>query len=326
MGRRFAPSSGLTSGYPGLSVRTRQAPGTPGTALAHFRRREPSRVRLTLSAILPSDRALARPVCLTFTTTGRAGPIVRGVPCSDFAVLGTDRLESNPRAPSPETCRGSSGACTTDRAPPEAPAGHRHSRAGDARARPGHREVLRELTTPVEASGLDVDGLVERTATAAPGSAARRTGAGEARPGGQSGQRRGGHPAEGREGHPRPAAPRSAGCSSTTTGRRDANPRRGERWPGPMLWIPSYEHGPFSSAAALFGYSIRDPRGLVRHVPRVIEARHPGGSAAPRGSQNPLVGGPVNTVLIDAKGARCAPAGSPGGWDRFTSERVRGVD
>ena len=93
-----------------------------------------------------------------------------------------------------------------------------------------------------------------------------------------------------------------------------------------MLWIPSYEHGPFSSAAALFGYSIRDPRGLVRHVPRVIEARYPGGSAAPRGSQNPLVGGPVNTVLIDAKGARCAPAGSPGGWDRVTSERVRGVD
>ena len=203
-GRRFAPSSGLTSGYPGLSVRTRQAPGTPGTALAHFRPREPSRVRLTLSAILPSDRALARPVCLTFTTTGRAGPIVRGVPCSDFAVLGTDRLESNPRAPSPETWRGSSGASTTDRAPPEAPAGHRHSRAGDARARPGHREVLRELTTPVERSGLDVDALVERTATAAPGSAARRTGAGEARPGGQSGQRRGGHPAEGREGHPRP--------------------------------------------------------------------------------------------------------------------------
>jgi hypothetical protein len=177
-------------------------------------------------------------------------------------------------------------------------------------------KYLRELITPVEASGLDFDAVVERlprplqSQLRAVREPAKRVLAA--------------NPANAEAAIHLKASKLTLVLAFVASGRatvgwvqldddwkarRESPPREVVAWPGAL--DPFYPHGPFSSAAALFGDSIRDPRGLVRHVPRVIEAGIQGEAGRHEG-QTPLVGGPVNTVLIDAKGARCAPACSPG--------------
>ena len=67
-----------------------------------------------------------------------------------------------------------------------------------------------------------------------------------------------------------------------------------------------YLEGPFAGAAALFGYSIQEPGRLAEHVRRVIDAGiREDARVNLEGDRH--VGGPVDVVLVDAKGARCVP-------------------
>jgi hypothetical protein len=83
---------------------------------------------------------------------------------------------------------------------------------------------------------------------------------------------------------------------------------------GTVAWPDSLDHfylkGPFAGTAALFGYSIQEPTKLAEHVRRVIEAGIREDARLNQG-RNRHVGGPVDVVLIDAKGARCVPSCAP---------------
>jgi hypothetical protein len=89
---------------------------------------------------------------------------------------------------------------------------------------------------------------------------------------------------------------------------RAAPPRGAVAWPDAL--DPFYKTGPFASAAAIFGYSIREPARLAEHVRRVIEMGIQE-DARINLDRDRHVGGPVDVVLIDAKGARCVPPCSP---------------
>jgi hypothetical protein len=78
-----------------------------------------------------------------------------------------------------------------------------------------------------------------------------------------------------------------------------------------VVWPDSLDHfyirGPFAGATALFGYSIEEPARLAEHVRRVIEAGiREDARLYQDGDRH--VGGPVDIVLIDTKGARCVPS------------------
>jgi hypothetical protein len=83
---------------------------------------------------------------------------------------------------------------------------------------------------------------------------------------------------------------------------------------GAVAWPDSLDHfytkGPFAGTAALFGYSIQEPAKLAEHVRRVIEAGIREDARLNQG-RNRHVGGPVDVVLVDAKGARCVPSCAP---------------
>ncbi len=89
------------------------------------------------------------------------------------------------------------------------------------------------------------------------------------------------------------------------TAKQEASPRGAVAWPDVLDHF--YARGPFAGAAALFGYSIQEPAKLAEHVRRVIEAgiRE---DARLHQERDRHVGGPVDVVLIDAKGARCVPS------------------
>jgi hypothetical protein len=91
------------------------------------------------------------------------------------------------------------------------------------------------------------------------------------------------------------------------TGR--ASPPRGvAAWPDVL--DPFYRRGPLAGASALFGASLQGPAKLTEHVRRVIEAgiRE---DARLNQDRDRHVGGPVDVVLIDARGARCVPQCAP---------------
>jgi hypothetical protein len=83
---------------------------------------------------------------------------------------------------------------------------------------------------------------------------------------------------------------------------------------GAVAWPDSLDHfylkGPFAGTAALFGYSLQEPAKLAEHVRRVIEAGIREDARLNQG-RNRHVGGPIDVVLIDAKGARCVPSCAP---------------
>jgi hypothetical protein len=91
------------------------------------------------------------------------------------------------------------------------------------------------------------------------------------------------------------------------TGR--ASPPRGvAAWPDALDAF--YRRGALAGAAALFGASIQEPATLAEHVRAVIEAgiRE---DARLNQDRDRHVGGPVDVVLIDTRGARCVPPCAP---------------
>jgi hypothetical protein len=90
--------------------------------------------------------------------------------------------------------------------------------------------------------------------------------------------------------------------------RRASPPRGVAAWPDAL--DPFYTKGLLAGAAALFGYSIQEPAKLAQHVRGVIEA---GIREDARLNQqlDRHVDGPVDVVLIDARGARCVPQCAP---------------
>jgi hypothetical protein len=92
------------------------------------------------------------------------------------------------------------------------------------------------------------------------------------------------------------------------TAKLAAPPRGAVAWPDALDTF--YGQGPFAGATAMFGPSIQEPSKLSEHVRRVIEA---GIREDTRLYQinDRHAGGPVDVVLIDAKGARCVPSCSP---------------
>ena len=82
-------------------------------------------------------------------------------------------------------------------------------------------------------------------------------------------------------------------------------------WPDAL--DPFYRRGPLAGATALFGASLQEPAKLAEHVRGVIEAgiRE---DARLNQDRDRHVGGPVDVVLIDARGAaacRRAPPSRP---------------
>ena len=71
-----------------------------------------------------------------------------------------------------------------------------------------------------------------------------------------------------------------------------------------------YNGGPLAGAAAMFAYSIQEPARLAQHVRRVIEEGIQE-DARINLDRDRHVGGPVDVVMVDAKGARCVPSCSP---------------
>jgi hypothetical protein len=90
--------------------------------------------------------------------------------------------------------------------------------------------------------------------------------------------------------------------------RREAAPRGAVAWPSAL--DPFYREGPFAGAAALFGYSIQEPARLAEHVRGVIQAGIREDARVNLESDR-HVGGPVDVVLVDGKGARCVAPCSP---------------
>jgi hypothetical protein len=85
-------------------------------------------------------------------------------------------------------------------------------------------------------------------------------------------------------------------------------PRGAVAWPDALDAF--YGQAPYAGATAMFSPSIQEPAKLGQHVRRVIEAgiRE---DARLYDEANRHVGGPVDVVVIDAKGARCVPSCSP---------------
>jgi hypothetical protein len=91
-------------------------------------------------------------------------------------------------------------------------------------------------------------------------------------------------------------------------GKRETPPLGAVAWPDSLDRF--YRNAPWASASELFGYAITDRAGLVQHVRRVITAGIREDARLNRG-KNRDIGGPVDVVLVDARGARCVPACPP---------------
>jgi hypothetical protein len=242
----------------------------------------------------------------------RTGTIIMGVPRADFVVLGADRFWSNalPRLYDTLTERqGRQVKIALHESLPLAVAA-----AGIATLGPEQDTVehIRRLIAPLDRSRLNFDTLVELLRTdlherlqAVRGPAKRALAS---------------NPADA-EAKIRLKVARLtlivayvAGTNATLgwieiedrwTAKREAPPRGAVAWPDAL--DDFYTRGPFAGATALFGHSIQEPAKLAEHVRHVIEA---GIREDARLYQNRdrHVGGPVDVVLIDAKGARCIPS------------------
>jgi hypothetical protein len=92
------------------------------------------------------------------------------------------------------------------------------------------------------------------------------------------------------------------------TTKRVAPPRGVAAWPDALDAF--YTQGPYRGMTAMYGASIQDPMKLAAHVRRVIEAGIQE-DARRHASADRHVAGPVDVILIDAKGARCVSPCSP---------------
>jgi hypothetical protein len=242
----------------------------------------------------------------------RTGTIIVGVPRANFVVLGADRFWSNalPRLDDPLTERqGRQVKIALHDSLPLAVAA-----AGIATVGPEQDTVehIRRLIAPLDRSRLNFDTIVEllRTDLHERLQAIR----------GPAKQALARNPADA-EAKIRLKVARLtlivayvAGTHATLgwieiedrwTAKQEAPPRGAVAWPDAL--DDFYTRGPFAGAAALFGHSIQDPAKLAEHVRRVIEAgiRE---DARLYQERDRHAGGPVDVVLIDAKGARCVPS------------------
>ena len=245
----------------------------------------------------------------------RTGTIIMGVPREHFVILGADRLWTNalPGADAPPAERqGREVKIAVHRSLPLAVAV-----AGIASLGPEHDTVehIRRLITPLDTSNLNFDALVEslrvdlmehlqairepakRALIKNPSDAAARIRVKAARL-----TLLIAYVASGR------ATLGSLQLDDRWSAQRVAAPRGAVAWPDALNAF--YTRGPYVGARALFGTSIQDPVPLAAHVRHVIEAGIQEDARLYR-SPNRHVAGPVDVVVIDAKGARCVPPCSP---------------
>jgi hypothetical protein len=245
----------------------------------------------------------------------RTGTIVLGIPRAQFVVLGADRLWTNALAKPGDAPWDRQGQQVKIARHPSLPLAVAAAGLGTLGPRQDTVAYIRELITPLDRSSLDFDTIVERL-----------------RPALHEGLRAVREPARRAQAlDPADAGARArleaarltlliafAAADGATLGwlqigddwqaKREAPPRGAVAWPNAL--DPFYTKGPFAGASALFGYSIRDPAKLAAHVRGVIEAGiREDARLNPEGDRH--VGGPVDVVVIDATGTRCAPACSP---------------
>jgi len=260
-------------------------------------------------------------LCLVSTTLAQAEPalrtgtIIMGVPRSAFVVLGADRLWTN-ALPKPEDPpwerRGRQGKIALHGSLPLAVAAAGLATLGSER---DTVDYIRELITPLDKSSLNFDTIVERLraylhekvqAVRDPAKRALAT-----------------NPADAEAKMRLKVARLTLVVAYVEAGRatlgwaqlddewkakRESAPHGAVAWPDSLDRF--YTKGPFAGGASLFGYSVQEPAKLVEHVRRVIQAGIHEEARLTHG-RNRQVGGPVDVVLIDAKGARCVPSCRP---------------
>jgi hypothetical protein len=260
-------------------------------------------------------------VCLAAATGAHAksrlltGTIILGAPRSDFVVVGADRLWTNALAKPgdpPWKRQGPQGKIALH---PTLPLAIATAGLATLDAEQDTVSYIRELITPLDVSRLDLDTIVEllrphlhEKILALRNSARRALAA---------------NPADADAKIRLQAARQTLVIAYVTAGRAslgwvqvdDEWKAKRETPPhGAVAWPTSLDHfyrtGPFASTAKLFGHAITDRAGLVQHVRHVIEAGIREEARLHQG-QNRQVGGPVDVVLVDAKGARCVPACPP---------------
>jgi hypothetical protein len=242
----------------------------------------------------------------------RTGTIIMGVPRASFVLLGADRLWSNalPRLDDgPSERQGRQVKIAVHDSLPLAVAAAGIATLGPERDTVEH---IRRLIAPLDASRLNFDTIVELLRTdlqeqlQAVREPAKRALA--KNPADSEAKIRlkvarltllvayvaAGHATLG-----------SLEIDDRWTAKLEAPPRGAVAWPDALDAF--YTQGPFAGAAMMFGVSIQEPTKLAAHVRRVIEAgiRE---DAHLYQSGNRHVGGPVDVVLIDARGTRCVPA------------------
>jgi len=260
-------------------------------------------------------------LCLVSTTlaqaepTLRTGTIIMGVPRSAFVVLGADRLWTNalpkPEDP-PSKQRGRQGKIALHGSLPLAVAAAGLATLGSEQ---DTVDYTRELITRLDKSSLNFDTIVERLrahlhekvqAVRDPAKRALAT-----------------NPADAEARIRLKVARLTLVVAYVVAGRatlgwiqlddewkakRESAPQGAVAWPDSLDRF--YTKGPFAGGANLFGYSIQEPAKLVEHVRRVIQAGIHEEARLNHG-RNRQVGGPVDVVLIDTKGARCIPSCPP---------------
>ena len=245
----------------------------------------------------------------------RTGTIILGVPRAHVVVLGADRLWTNalPHVDdTPEARQGLQMKIVTHGSLPLAVA-----MAGIASLGPEHDTVehIRQLIAPLDASRLDFDGLVEllrgdlmeqlqairepakRALVRNPADAAAQIRLRAARLTLLVAYVAGGRAVLG-----------TLEMMDRWTAKRVSPSGGAVAWPDALDLF--YTRGPYREASSLFGASIRDPMKLAAHVRRVLEAGIQEDARLYAGPDR-HVSGPVDIVLIDAKGARCVPSCSP---------------
>jgi hypothetical protein len=245
----------------------------------------------------------------------RTGTIIMGVPRDSFVVLGADRLWSNalPRSDDrPSERQGRQVKIAVHDSLPLAIAV-----AGIATLGPEQDTVehIRRLIAPLDRSRLSFDAIVEllRTSLLEKLQAVR----------GPAKHDLANNPADAAAKIRLNVARLTLLVAYVTAGRatlgsltlddrwrakRETPPHGAVAWPDALEHV--YTRGPYSGAAALFGYSIEKPARLAEHVRRVIDAgiREDARLYQPRDRH---VGGPVDVVLIDIHGVRCVPSCAP---------------
>lgn len=242
----------------------------------------------------------------------RTGTIIMGVPRDRFVVLGADRLWSNalPKVDDPPGER--QGRQAKIAIHPTLPLAI--AVAGIASLGPEQDTVehIRRLIAPLDASRLDFDAIAgllradleerlqairepaKRTLARNPADAAARIRLKVARL-----TLLVAYVARGR------ATLGSLEMKDRWTAKLAAPPRGAAAWPDALDAF--YASGPYARASAMFGTAIQEPARLTDHIRQVIEAGIREDARLYHGADR-HVGGPVDVVLVDTRGARCVPA------------------